>query len=350
MGEALRVGLIGSGARSRGFWGPIVRAFAARGEVEIVGVWSRSGERARALGAALGVPGFDRLDAIRDAGAEAGVVSVRADVNGAIGLEVVDRGMHALLETPIAQSLGETGEIIERAGARGVKVEVAEQFHRRPEEALKRACIEAGLFGRVIGVLNDHEGHGYHGVSLVRHYVGFGVRPTRVSGHERRVETDAGEEFVARAEIAFENGAVATHLWSSQAYLSPIRATRGGRFDATRGCWHTVADWPTRHQLVKVLGADAVRVEREERDGVLTGMRLVADGAGEASWRNPIAEVCEAGWSDDMIATAGCLWSLVRAVRDGVEPSYGAGQARTDMAVCEAIGASASRDGAWVEV
>ena len=47
---------------------------------------------------------------------------------------------------------------------------------------------------------------------------------------------------------------------------------------------------------------------------------------------------------DDEIGVAGCLMSLVDAVRDGTEPTYGAAQARLNQEIIVAIRAS-SRDG-----
>ena len=60
----------------------------------------------------------------------------------------VEHGLHVLLETPIAHDLAEADAIIAAAAQRGLKVEVAEQFHRRPLEQIKLELIASGLFGR----------------------------------------------------------------------------------------------------------------------------------------------------------------------------------------------------------
>ena len=97
----------------------------------------------------------------------------------------VEHGLHVLLETPIASELSEADAIIDAARQRGLKIEVAEQFHRRPLEQIKLKLIASGLFGRVYTAFNDFAGHGYHGVSVMRSYLGFGARPVRVTGTVR---------------------------------------------------------------------------------------------------------------------------------------------------------------------
>ncbi|MFW5737828.1 MAG: hypothetical protein ACOC6J_09150 [Spirochaetota bacterium] len=46
-------------------------------------------------------------------------------------------------------------------------------------------------------------------------------------------------------------------------------------------------------------------------------------------------------WHDDEIGVAGCIMSLVEAIRSGSRPSYGAEQARLDQEIILAIRASA---------
>src|SRR5512140_3037686 len=90
--------------------------------------------------------------------------------------------MNVLMETPIANKLSEAGEIISAARQRALKSEVAEQLHRRPLEQIKLKLIASGLFGRVYSSFNDFAGHGYHGVSVMRSYLGFDAKPVRVIG------------------------------------------------------------------------------------------------------------------------------------------------------------------------
>ena len=58
MAEAIRVAIIGTGKRSFGFYGNILRHLPG---VELVSVWGRSADPARRLGEDLGVPHYTDL-------------------------------------------------------------------------------------------------------------------------------------------------------------------------------------------------------------------------------------------------------------------------------------------------
>jgi predicted dehydrogenase len=119
-------------------------------DVALVGVWGRSVESARRLGESLGAPWYTDIDGLmREQAPAIGIVSVAYNANGEAGLMAVEAGLHVLLETPIAHKLSEADAIIAAAQQRGRKIEVAEQFHRRPLEQIKLALIRSGLFGRV---------------------------------------------------------------------------------------------------------------------------------------------------------------------------------------------------------
>jgi len=183
----LRVAIIGTAARSDYLYGPILKALP--NEVELVSVWGRSESSARRLGESLGAPWFTDLDQlVRETAPQIGIVSVSYSANGEVGLMAVEAGLHVLLETPIAHKLGEADAIMRAADQRGLKIEVAEQFHRRPLEQIKLKMIEAGLFGRVYSSFNDFAGHGYHGVSVMRSYLGFEAQPVQVTGAVRKYD------------------------------------------------------------------------------------------------------------------------------------------------------------------
>jgi predicted dehydrogenase len=65
-------------------------------------------------------------------------------------------------------------------------------------------------------------------------------------------------------------------------------------------------------------------------------------------WDNPFRPQVKGHgvqWHDDEIGVAGCLMSLVTAVRTGGEPTYGAAQARLDQEIILAIRQSALEGG-----
>jgi hypothetical protein len=65
-------------------------------------------------------------------------------------------------------------------------------------------------------------------------------------------------------------------------------------------------------------------------------------------WNNPFRPTIQGHgvqWHDDEIGVAGCLLSLVEAVRNGTEPTYGPYQGRLDQELILAIRMSAINDG-----
>ena len=134
--QPLRVAIVGTARRSSYLYGPLLKALPE--EVELVSIWGRSTDSVRQLGEGLGVPWYTDLDRlIQETAPQIGIVSVNYQANGIVGLMAVEHGLHVLLETPIAHKLTEADAIINAAAERGLKIEVAEQFHRRPLERIK---------------------------------------------------------------------------------------------------------------------------------------------------------------------------------------------------------------------
>ncbi len=363
----VRVALIGTSKRVYNMYYPILRALT---EVELVGVWSRSEESAKKAGEAFNLPYYTDLEKLtRETAPQIGIVCVSYGVNGEIGLAVLQAGMNVLLETPIAHKLSEADRIIQTAAERGLKIEVAEQFHRRPLEQIKLKLIASGLFGHVYSSFNDFAGHGYHGVSVMRSYLGFNARPIRVVGSEHEYPLMAhysrlGGHYNARNEsqehgiIEFEGGQVGIYHWTSVAYDSPLRWWRSSRFLAEKGMGITIGMGIELEERLSLLqpGQEAARFISLERrldrtDGGALKSMIAHTGDPElpfVRWDNPVkASNPDPGlqWHDDEIGVAGCILSLVKAVREDKEPSYGAYQARLDQELVTAIRQSASEGG-----
>lgn len=356
----LRVAIVGTGRRSDYLYGPIIQALPD--EVELVAVWGRSTDSARRLGESLGAPWYTDLDKLVGATApQLGIVSVNYSSNGQVGLMAVEAGLHVLLETPIAHKLSEADAIIAAAAQRGLKIEIAEQFHRRPLEQIKLKLIEYGLFGRVYSSFNDFAGHGYHGVSVMRSYLGFDAKPVQVTGAVRQYELGSHwsrlqDKTAPRTEtqehglIEFEDGRIGVFHWTNIGYDSPLRWWRSSRFLAEQGMGITVGvglEVQERLSLLAPGGEAPLFITLERRWERVDGGALVAMIAhtGDSAqpivrWDNPFRPV-RAGhgvqWHDDEIGVAACLMSLVNAVRNDVEPTYGPYQGRLDQEIILAI-------------
>jgi predicted dehydrogenase len=364
----VRIALIGTGKRSSYLYAPLLKALSS--EVELVAVWGRSEAPARRLAESLNIPWYTDLhQLIKQTAPQIGIVDVAYSANGEVGLMAVESGLNVLLETPIAHKLSEADAIIADAQQRGLKIEVAEQFHRRPLEQIKLKLIASGLFGRVYTSFNDFAGHGYHGVSVMRSYLGFDAKPIQVTGsvhtydltaHWSRLANTYGarQETQEHGMIEFECGQTGIYHWTNVGYDSPLRWWRSSRFLAEKGMGITVGVGLDVDERLSLLapGSEAPRfVTIERRWERVDGGALVAILAhtGDANipivrWENPFITQPQGHnpqWHDDEIGVASCLMSLVHAVRNNTEPSYGPLQARLDQEIILAIRQSAIEGG-----
>lgn len=366
--EPLRVAIIGTAPRAVNLYGPILSVLCD--QFDLVGVWGRSAGSAKTSGERLNAPHYTDLDRlIQETKPDIGIVCVAYDANGSVGLMAVEHGLHVLLETPIAHKLSEADAIIAAAECSKVKVEVAEQFHRRPLEQLKLKLISSGVFGRVHSSFNDFAGHGYHGVSVMRSYLGFDAVPVQVTGavhsyplapqwsrlagtREGRIETQE------HGIVEFADGRLGIFHWADVAYDSPLRWWRSSRFLAERGMGITVGvglDVREQLSLLAPSGEAPQFITVERRWDRVDGGALEAlvahtgdAGAPICAWENPHFAAMKARgaqWHDDEIGVASCLTSLAAAIRDRAEPSYGAAQARLDQELTVAIRTSAKHGG-----
>lgn len=366
--EPIRVAIIGTAKRSDYLYGPLIEALPE--QVRLVSVWGRSESSARTLGESLGVPWYTDLDRlVRETSPAIGVVSVAYGANGQVGLMAVEAGLNVLLETPIAHHLSEADAIIAAASRRGLKIEVAEQFHRRPLEQIKLKLIASGLFGRVHTSFSDFAGHGYHGVSVMRSYLGFDARPLQVSGsvhtyplaaHWSRLSNSRGsrEETQEHGLVEFDGGQLGVFHWTSVGYDSALRWWRSSRFLAEKGMGITTGVGLDLDEHLTLLTPDGEaphfitlerRWERVDGGALVAMVAHTGDPAlPTVTWENPFRPARQGHgrqWHDDEIGVAGCLLSLVNAVRTGGEPTYGPHQARLDQELTLALRKSAAQGG-----
>jgi predicted dehydrogenase len=369
----LRVAIIGTAKRSDYLYGPLIKALP--NEVELVSVWGRHADPVERLGKSLGVPAYTDMDKlVRETAPEIGIVSVSYHANGEVGLMAVQAGLHVLLETPIAHKLSQADAIIAAAQERGLQIEIAEQFHRRPLEQIKLKLIASGLFGRVHTAFNDFAGHGYHGVSVLRSYLGFDAKPTQVTGTVRKYDlaphwARLSNQRGARAEtqehgiIEFEGGQIGIFHWTDVAYDSALRWWRSSRFLAEKGMGITVGVGLEVEERLSLIspGGEAPRfITVERRWERIDGGALVAMVAHTGDpdlpivqWNNPFRPAVQGHgpqWHDDEIGVAGCLLSLGEAVRNGTEPTYGPHQGRLDQELILGLRMSALAGGQAVKL
>jgi predicted dehydrogenase len=226
--------VIGAGYRAQYFL-RIARALPERFRVQAMVV--RAPDAAAAMAAAWDVKVHPSLEALLAAGRpDFLVVSVSPGAATALLRQAAAAGLPVLTETPPATSLDGLLEIWRLVEA-GARIHVAEQYPRQPLNAARLALVHAGRLGRItsaqIGVA-----HAYHGVSLLRAFLGVGFAPARISarGFTATVATPPDrqgpprapgmvEELQVIAQLDFGDRLGITDFTGGQ-YRSWIRAAR----------------------------------------------------------------------------------------------------------------------------
>ena len=351
----LRIGIVGAGKRVSYLYCPLVRLM--QDDVELAGVYSRRIDSARAVGEKYGVPFFDDLDRfVESVRPDLLIVSVTNRANGEVGRAVARYGIPMLLETPIAADIVDADAIIATCQEKKVPVEVAEQYYRRPMERIKTEIIRAGHFGTVSVAYNDYLGHAYHGISIIRSYIGFDVPVLRVSATTQTFPVhphpssasgrDVDAEDWEHAVLHFANGSRGVFDWTTIGYGSAIRWQRSTHFLATRGM--ALGDELT---LLSKDGKNPLPIRLERRIHNIGGMEVLSEVVAHTDppihWRNPFGQYF---MDDEMIAEADGLQSLIDAIRTDRPPEYGAVNGRIDQAIYVAMKRSMEQGGAPVDV
>jgi predicted dehydrogenase len=349
------VAVIGAGSRCQNLYGPLLTMLPG---LRLAGVSGRRRDCTIAVAERLQTSAYPTVDdLLADPTVDAMVVCVRWSENPEVYRQLAGCDQPMLLETPLSANPAEAGQVASLLSTRGAYTDVAEQYHRRPVELLKRELIDRGMFGSVLYAYTDGVGHEYHGISLLRSYLGWPARPRRVlalqrdlplADHVTHRNVFVDSERIQHALVEFDNDTTAAYHWSWLNYESPIRVRRQAGFTGTHG-----AAWG--EELVGLsdpehLQATCYRMERRSR--VVDGIEVLAEIAAMtgdsciAKWYNPYPALL---LDEDRVTAAEFLANLGRAVREpGTEPLYPIRQAAADHATVDAMyQAIAAETGSW---
>ncbi len=145
--NACGIAVIGSGAIGEMH----VAAIQAIPHARLVGVASRSPEKAKKLGERAGCrwttdwrplladPGVDLVDVVTSSGSHA-----------EIALAALEAGKHVLVEKPMAMKVADASAMIERARAKGLTLAVVSQRRFEEQHAAVKQALEGGALGKLL--------------------------------------------------------------------------------------------------------------------------------------------------------------------------------------------------------
>ena len=339
--DKLNVAVVGAGRRAAGSWLPTINILSD--QLNLLAVCNTGAPRGEEQAKKYGVNWYTDVRKMLDKEKPDFVaIVINPGQTHIVAKAVLERGISMITETPVASTLEDADMLIALAEDKGAHIEVAENLYRMPSERIKRQLILNGVFGKIWRGHNNSQTHNYHAVSLVRSYIGFDVPIKRVIGvqgenpvqpHEYRGRA-ADSERSRHAIFFFENGALGFSHFTSLTFGSPLRGINSTEFYGEKGM-------AVGEQLF-VLDDETrcpVNIQRVtcNVDGMEVLDKFVADTDPEIIWGNPFRNY---KMSDGMITIASELTSIMKAVRENVEPEYGAVNGRIDRQIDLAISES----------
>jgi predicted dehydrogenase len=328
----LSFGVIGSGWRAEFFF-RIAQDLPE--QFPLAGVVARNPDKRAELTRRWSAPTFSTLDELlAEKRPDFVVTSVSASANLEWMEALSERGVPILSETPIGRDLKELHRVVqmERAGAR---IQVAEQYIFQPLHAARLALIESGRLGTIYEA-DVSIAHGYHGVSLLRHFLQTGLRSPKIKARRFASRIVAGPH---RNRLPIERKIVESVRTIAQLDYGD----RFGIFDFTGDQYHSWIRSPRllirgeegeiNQTTVRLLRSfdRPFQFELDRSDtghaGNLEGYshRSIA-GGGEILYENPFPAM---RWNDDEIAVATSLWRMGNYLATG-EPAYSLADACQD--------------------
>jgi len=314
-------GLYGSGWRAEYFL-RVAKFLPER--FEISGVITRNDKKAARFMQEFGVACFKSVDDFLTGTKKPHfmVVSVSASANVDVSLDLLNRGIPVLLETPPATNLEDLARF-HRELPTGAKIQIAEQYPFHPMHRARLEFIKTGKLGEIQHTQISFS-HAYHAVALIRRYLSVGFEnaeitatsfPVNVVGGYTR-EGEPQKEAVLQktqtiAVLKFGNKTGLLNFETDQHrswVRSPIIQVKGDRGEVFNSKIKYLQDFRTPVE------SDFVRKDlgREENFEGFDLKGIFADGAW--LYRNPYQG---SRLVDDEIAVATCLDSMMDYVNGG---------------------------------
>jgi hypothetical protein len=316
---SIEFGIVGAGWRTE-FYLRIARALPDW--FRVTGVVVRNPEKRAAFAQTWGVPACADVDELLKTSPSFVVTSVGWPANPPLLEELAGRKAPALSETPPAPDL----EGLRRVAAlarQGARIQVAEQYWAQPHHQACSALLAQGRIGRPTHA-QVSVAHGYHGISLLRRFLGIGFEAPVISGKRFTAPIVAGagrQGPPAREEIRNSEQDIIFLDWGDRLgvldftgdqYFGWIRnrriLIRGERGEIANDTISYLQDHRT--PLSSELRRDVTGANGDLDGFYLKGIQA----CGEWVYRNPFVG---ASLPDDEIAIATCLVGMDEYVHTG---------------------------------
>ena len=298
----------------------------------VTGMLIRDLAKAQAQQTQWNFPTTQSLDELLAANPDFVVVSVsRTAAADYIEEVAVRRGIGVLCETPPAPAdlavMNRLWSVVSPTIARGVQVQVAENYPFQPMHSARIAFARSGRLGPLTHAQASFS-HGYHAMALLRRLLGVGIGHATIRAQKfvhkiiagpNRQGAPSEEKLIDQphtiATIEFATGQTALFDFAGDQHHSWVRSprviVRGQRGEVHDDAVRTLIDYrtPAIDHLTRVDTGHEGSMEGYCHRGVLLG--------GQWIYKNPFGD---ARLSDDEIAVAHCMANM--AGDAGGEPIY----------------------------
>ncbi|WP_299809184.1 Gfo/Idh/MocA family oxidoreductase [Tardiphaga sp.] len=222
--RVLRVGVVGAGVMGTNHG----RVMAGLPGIELIGIVDPLPEHRARADKMIGCATFTDLEQLISAGVDAVTIAAPTHLHHQVALACISRGIHVLVEKPIASSVAEGREIVEAARAAGVTLMVGhvERFNPavaavkqaiKGEDILSIAITRVGPFPprmSDVGVVIDLA---VHDIDLIRWFTESDI----IDVQSQLTSAIAEREDIALLQFRTESGVLA-HINTN--WLTPFKA------------------------------------------------------------------------------------------------------------------------------
>lgn len=325
--------IVGSGWRAEFY---LRIAGALPDKFRVTGLLTRNAEKSRRLNGQWNVPGFTDMDSLLRTNPQFVVTSVPWQINPTTIKVLADRDIPVLSETPPAPDIDGLTDLWTYCRQKGARVQVAEQYIFQPLHAARMAVVNSGKLGRVTQA-QVSAAHGYHGISLMRRFLGIGCENVAITARSFSAPLTLGpgrdgppaEEGIEQADQTLAwfdwKDRLGVFDFSGTQYFSWIRSPRvlirGERGEIVNEEVRWLPDYrtPIQASLLRRDTGHGGNLEGYSHEGYLCGAEWV--------YRNPVAP---ARLSDDEIAIASCLEQMGAYARAEGPEFYSLAEASQD--------------------